>query len=142
MSKRTRVFHRSLTAALLLALTPAAYAFAQSATLQSADRPAAPRCTAAGATGTYRMTLERERAEPRFALLVLEREAGCFSALLLIDQTQTVIQSLTLGDSTLAGTIHTDRGLATVTLRFTPDGVTGTVQQGKKRWAVRGERTS
>lgn len=99
-------------------------------------------CPPVTKTGTYRVEMRRDGAEPTFALLVLERAAGCLSALLVTERGPTVVEIKDATATALTGTMRAGRKPATIELHFTDTGVVGAMALQDRKWSVSGERTS
>jgi hypothetical protein len=136
----TRVVRTVLAAsALALTIAPAASA---SSTEESRDMRGRVTCPPITHTGTYRIEIRRDGKEPTFALLVLERAAGCLSALLVTENGPSPLEITGVGDGSLTAGMRVGRKSATFTLRFTETGVTGELAHEKRKFPVVGERTS
>ena len=140
MSTVSRLAHLSIVTALV-AVAAVPMAQPSPASAERGER-AVTNCAPIMRTGTYRVLLRRERAEPIPGQLVLERAAGCLSGLFVTEQSSAPLDSLVISETELSGVMLTQSGAAKISLKFTPTGVTGTVAQGKKVWSVEGERTS
>ena len=99
-------------------------------------------CPKVAKTGTFRVAIARQGAEPTFALLVLERAAGCLSALLVTESGPTSVEITAVGAATLTGVLRADGRPATLDLRFTDEGVVGVMENRGRQWTVSGQRTS
>ena len=137
--RNTSRFVRTFAAASAIALTVAPAADAADLTT---PRPAASvTCQPITRTGTYRIEISREGNEPAFALLVLERAAGCLSALLVTESGPTPLEITSVSADALTAKMGSGRKTV-MSLRFTETGVTGELTARKRAFAVTGERTS
>jgi len=127
------------TAALALAIAPTARA---STTRIATDDVKTASCPPVARTGTYRIEIKRDGKEPMFALLVLERAAGCLSALLVTDNGPSPLEITAVNEDSLTANLRTGRKDAVVSLRFDEMGVKGEVSYQKKTLNVIGQRTS
>ena len=136
----SRLLRSTLSAAVLtLSLAPIANA---NTVLHAAGDTAVAACAPIARTGTYRIVMSRDGEVPKLALLVLERSSGCQAATLVTEQGSAVLLVRSMDEGRLTGTMQTERGPAEVTFKFGEEGISGTVQRGKKSWAVSGEKTS
>jgi hypothetical protein len=136
MSTAARLVRASLLATVVIGALPIVHA------VEAREPDGVASCTPATRTGTYRVLLRRDGVEPMPGLLVLERAAGCLSALYITERSSVSLDSLQLAGDELKAVMRTSRGSAKVSLRFDESGITGTIAQGKKTWSVTGERTS
>ena len=136
MSAAARLIRSSLLATTILGAMPILHAVEARETRDTVT------CTPAARTGTYRVLLRRDGAEPMPGLLVLERAAGCLSALYVTERSSVSLDSLELVGDELTAILRTGSGTAKMTLRFGATGITGTVAHGKKVWSLSGDRTS
>ncbi|HYD52811.1 MAG TPA: hypothetical protein VEA99_09300 [Gemmatimonadaceae bacterium] len=140
MTRSTRFIRTAITtAALALSVVPAANASTVAPT-RGDDTPLV--CPPITRTGTYRIEIQREGREPKFALLVLERASGCMSALIVTENGPSPLDITAVSERSLTANMRTGRKTATVTLRFGESTVSGEVVQSKAKYVVKGERTS
>ena len=140
MSISTRIIRSALAAsAFMLAVAPAASA---STTDDTREPRGTVTCPPVTHTGTYRIEIRREGKEPTFALLVLERAAGCLSALLVTENGPAPLDITSASEGSLTATMRTGRKPSTFTFRFSETGVSGELAHQKGKYQVVGERTS
>jgi hypothetical protein len=139
MRQTSRVI-RAVAIASAFALTIAPAARAADVVAPRADGRAT--CPPITRTGTYRIEIQREGKEPKFALLVLERASGCLSALLVTEGGPSPLDITEATSETLTARSGSGRGKAVMSLRFTDTGVTGDVVIRKQSYAVAGIKTS
>jgi hypothetical protein len=133
----TRIVRSVITAAAV-ALT-----FAPSAHAVTVDPdPKVASCPVLTRTGSYRIEIKRKNDDPTFAILLLERAAGCQSALLVTETGTTTLDIKSVSENELVAALKTGRKTGTMTLRFSDESVTGRVDISKKTWNVSGLRTS
>lgn len=92
-------------------------------------------------TGTFRATFRGSDGSVLPALITIERLDGSLGVLVVMDS-PTALEIVSASDTELVGKMRTTTGYALVTLKLTPDAVSGTVTEGKKIWSVDGKRTS
>jgi hypothetical protein len=143
MFDTNRLARTSMAVALAVLVSAPAQAKV-SVRAQADTEPAAkvPSCAPASRTGIYRVSLSRTRSDPLPGMLVFERAAGCLSGLLITERAHAALDNIVLDGDVMTATVRTESGLAKVSLKFTTDGVTGSLAQGKKVWNVSGDRTS
>lgn len=149
MSIASRLRTAAVATALLATAAPALHADTPDA--RHLARPSASAGQAARGTstcppviktGTYRVEIKREGAEPTFALLVLERTGGCQSALLVTDEGASAVDIRDASAASLTGALRAGRQSAMIELHFTDAGVVGAMAQRSRTWSVSGVRTS
>jgi hypothetical protein len=101
-------------------------------------------CLTPANTGTFRFTaLTKDSTNAKIGMIVLENIEGCLEATLLTDEAgPAIIDHLAVNDGVLTGNIRLSNGTAKVTLRFTPAGMAGSIQDGRKEWTLAARRTS
>jgi len=134
MISMTRVTGIVFTAIATMATTAAATPF-------RANGHAVATTVGAPQTGTYRATFRGNDGSVLPALITIERLDGSLGVLVVMES-PTALEIVSLSDSGLVAKMRTTTGYALVTLKLTPDAVSGTVTEGKKTWAVDGKRTS
>ena len=92
-------------------------------------------------TGTYRATFRGTDGSVLPALITIERLDGTVGVLVVMES-PTALDIVSISDTDLVAKMRTTTGYALVSLKITPDAVSGTVTEGKKIWAVDGKRTS
>src|SRR3954470_19410571 len=109
----------------------------------SIPTPPSP-CPAPAQTGTYRFTaLTKDSTHAKIGMIVLENIDGCLEATLLTDDGgPAIIDQLAMNADVLTGKLRVSTGTAKVTLRLTANGLTGSINEGRKEWSVAGRRTS
>jgi hypothetical protein len=143
MFDRNRIVRASIAVAIAALLAAPAHATV-SVRAPADTEPTAkvPTCTPASRTGIYRVSLTRTRTDPMPGMLVFERAAGCLSGLLITERAHAALDNIVLEGDVMTATVRTESGLAKMSLKFTTEGVTGALTQGKKIWNVAGDRTS
>lgn len=143
MSSASRHLRSAVAAAaLLVAAAPALRAEPTDGKHLARDARGALVCPPVTQTGTFRVEIKRDGGAPTFALLVLERAAGCLSALLVTDDGPTAVEITNATTASLSGVVRTGRRATTLELRFSAAGVTGEMAHKDRKWSVSGERTS
>ncbi|HYD52814.1 MAG TPA: hypothetical protein VEA99_09315 [Gemmatimonadaceae bacterium] len=139
MSAATRLVRSSLLVSfVVLAAAPVARAHPA----PRAPGDTASSCTPVVRTGTYRVTLTRDGAEPVPGLVVLERAAGCLVGLFVTETSSAPLYAFVVSGQELSAVMRTMKGKAKVVLRFDDAGVTGSIAEGRRQWSLQGERTS
>lgn len=141
----TRVVRIALSAAAVaLIATPSRAEADTTSTARRAAKAAATSvaCPPITRTGTYRISMQRERQEPVLALLVLERAGGCLSAMLVTDQSSSALDIISVENGSLTASVRSGSGSAKLSITFDEQTVSGTMEQKKKTWSVSGIRTS
>jgi hypothetical protein len=134
----TRIARTVITAAAVaLTFAPSAHA----ATIRDSI-PKVASCPALMRTGSYRIEIKRSSEEPTSAILLLERAAGCQSALLVTQAGTATLEIKSISENELVAVVKTGRKSGTMTLRFSDESVSGRVEIAKKSWDVSGLRTS
>ena len=101
-------------------------------------------CQAPAHTGTFRVTaITRDSSVSKIGMILLENVDGCLEATMLTDDGgPAIIDKATVKDDVLTGSLRTRGGEAKITVRFTANGLEGTIGEGKSEWRLAGRRTS
>lgn len=100
------------------------------------------RTTSSGAwNGVYRVQLALSGKDAAPAALVVERAADVPSGFMLVDVRGAPLSAIRIDGDTLRARVATAEGVGDLTLRIDGDRVIGTLQVGRHRWDVTGQKT-
>ncbi|HEY4303143.1 MAG TPA: hypothetical protein VGM82_01645 [Gemmatimonadaceae bacterium] len=101
-------------------------------------------CIAPTQTGVFRITATtKDSSNASVGLILLENVNNCLEASIVAeDAGPAIIEKIALSQNMLTGRVHMRGGIADVSLRISPEEISGSIINGKKSWLVSGVRTT